>query len=941
MRRSIRAFFLCLVILLTCHPHLPANAAGSTHTLAGITPTWTTGNLNYWVGYANIFVADVNKDGKNEIAACDYDTAFLLSHYPSGYYDTAWYSEVIGCRKIALADRNGDGYLEIFVLSYEGQVLVFDGNGYQLRSTFSAPEGYNALDLDVADVDSDGKPEIILTYPQALKVYDAASFALEWDAASFGGQQAAVGNIDNDPALEIVVNGDTGRALNAVTKQEKWSYEGGFGHGIALGDVDGDKRAEIAFYQNWNYACVLDGDTQRIKWQLTSNFNITHVSVGDTNGDGIAEVVFGDGQWGDINGYDGASGAKLWSIPNPNWGVSGLAVGDTNNDGSAEIVWASDTLFVGSPKTQSVLWRSPSMGAENAVTGGDIDQDGHSEIVVATDGQIGLDQGVYLRVHDGATRRFLWSSPIITPASKPGKLEIAQLDGDDALEILLYSPAAYSAFGTLSAVDGVTHEKEWQMPVEAGIYPIAATSANLDQDPASEIIVGRSNNHLQVLDGDSHLMSWDSGRLPAAILDVETADLDGDGVIEIVALTAAGLHVYGTDTGMQENELLRAGWTHMALANSDLAGAGEVLVLSKDGSNTWLLEAFNGLGLTPLWQRTIKDAELFDIYTADLDSDGFEEFVLAGSYRFNGGSYFSSLLWIGSQNYPCLWETQLSGKHGGAFDHAAAADIDADGKLELLLGGWNVQVNEITTATRNTLLTYLPAVAKPRPGRGIHGYVTYNGQPAANVALELRYYDGASWSTRASTLTTASGLYSFLGALGVGGEQAYYVRYQNTSHDYLRLWMWGTRELKNYASGSEVELGSFDLANINLVAPDHMSAVNLPYTFQWTPRPESPSDSYELDMFDPENSNFYFYTPPLGYTGSYTLNSLPTGFSTGRWYVWEVWVYSPDGGFGISYQTRGVKFANTGLQGLSPASEPILPFAPKTIHDLQGKSNEP
>jgi hypothetical protein len=59
----------------------------------------------------------------------------------------------------------------------------------------------------------------------------------------------------------------------------------------------------------------------------------------------------------------------------------------------------------------------------------------------------------------------------------------------------------------------------------------------------------------------------------------------------------------------------------------------------------------------------------------------------------------------------------------------------------------------------------------------------------------------------------------------------------------------------------------------------------------------------------------YFFTdPPLGYVGSYTLNSLPPGFTTGYPYVWDMWVYSPDGGYGISYWAYYVTFSTTGLE---------------------------
>jgi hypothetical protein len=101
--------------------------------------------------------------------------------------------------------------------------------------------------------------------------------------------------------------------------------------------------------------------------------------------------------------------------------------------------------------------------------------------------------------------------------------------------------------------------------------------------------------------------------------------------------------------------------------------------------------------------------------------------------------------------------------------------------------------------------------------------------------------------------------------------------------------------------------------------------VALPYTFQWTRRPASPSDTYEFDLYDPADGDPYFYTdPPLGYVGSYTLSGLPARFRRGTQYAWEVWVYSPDGGYGISYDTRLVTFSSAGT-GIAPAAQPARP----------------
>jgi photosystem II stability/assembly factor-like uncharacterized protein len=227
---------------------------------------------------------------------------------------------------------------------------------------------------------------------------------------------------------------------------------------------------------------------------------------------------------------------------------------------------------------------------------------------------------------------------------------------------------------------------------------------------------------------------------------------------------------------------------------------------------------------------------------------------------------------------------------------------------------WSLRQTETITVPVGAMVvrsrTYLPVVSKSRTG--IYGRVTENGVTAAGIPLELRFYNGSAWSTLASTTTQIGGWFAFNTAPSLGAGQGYYVRYQNTTGTG-RVWTWHTRALTTYAAGSSAHIGDFDIADIGLIAPANNAAVSLPHTFQWLPRAATPSDSYEFDLYAPNTGSPYFYTDPLlGYVGSYTLNALPVGFQIGQAYAWEIWVYSPDGGYGISFLPRMVSFTNNG-----------------------------
>jgi hypothetical protein len=222
--------------------------------------------------------------------------------------------------------------------------------------------------------------------------------------------------------------------------------------------------------------------------------------------------------------------------------------------------------------------------------------------------------------------------------------------------------------------------------------------------------------------------------------------------------------------------------------------------------------------------------------------------------------------------------------------------------------------NYLPYAARNHTGPIPSATPTQTPSRGIYGQAAVNGVPTGGIALALRFWNGVGWSTWGTAQTDAAGDFSFIGAPSLSAGQRYYVHYQNENSDPGRLWGWSTRHLTSYTAGTEVFIGNFDLGDVTLVAPPDGSFIDLPYTFQWNVRSSTPTDSYELDLYDSTDGNPSWWTDPaLGYTGSYTLNSLPPGFTTNTEYTWEVWVYSPDGGFGISYEFYAVTFTSAGL----------------------------
>jgi hypothetical protein len=188
----------------------------------------------------------------------------------------------------------------------------------------------------------------------------------------------------------------------------------------------------------------------------------------------------------------------------------------------------------------------------------------------------------------------------------------------------------------------------------------------------------------------------------------------------------------------------------------------------------------------------------------------------------------------------------------------------------------------------------------------IYGTVTDDGAPASNTLVRLQHYNGyrTVWH---DTLTNNSGVYRFRGLDSLPIGHYYAVNYPNMESDSGRLAYWWCYDVTEYTAGSSVNSCDFDVENINLLAPSTLNQT-LPTTFQWSTRGIAGEDYYVyLRRYSP--SYAYFFSPTTT-GGSYTLSSLPSGFSYGPTNYWSV-SFSNSNGYGASYYMRSIIFDST------------------------------
>lgn len=239
-----------------------------------------------------------------------------------------------------------------------------------------------------------------------------------------------------------------------------------------------------------------------------------------------------------------------------------------------------------------------------------------------------------------------------------------------------------------------------------------------------------------------------------------------------------------------------------------------------------------------------------------------------------------------------------------------------------------------TPTPRNTPSVWrrLPMVVHNfAPKFTITGSVRYQGAPVSAIPLSLIEVSSTGDTEQvASTFTDLNGGYRFSSPPPLAAGESYLVQYRNSlsNPDPKYLWIWYSPRIWSSALGT-VTLAPFDIGNVVLTSPADGATVSLPATFKWQPRSAVISDNYEFDLYDMDDSIPWFWSEPLGFKGEYVLSSLPednvTGepFLAGVPYFWEVWIYAPDGGYGVSLAFNEVTFEGAARQSLDLTSEEL------------------
>ncbi len=689
--------FLIVILSLPFSDSHAGLANSATFIAPKLTPSWRTGIISDMAGINGFALADLNGDGANQLASCSNGYAYILSATGNGTYDTTWYSEFINCIRITSGDSDSDGSHELYIATSDGKVLVINSINHQMVGEFSLPSNLAAKIITIADVDDDGSKEIVVLRSDTLLIYNSLTYELEWRADGWGGYEVEIGDIDNDLLTEIVIMGDICRVIDSIQQIQEWSCTRDGEAQVELGDIDGDNQLEMVFFTNQGKFYAMEGETQAIIWENTNASNTSIMEVADVNLDGLSEIILAKDFFQEIIGYKGTDGEEIWNIANPLSGTTSVVVGDIDEDGTNEIIWGSGkllvskrALFFGDWVTQTIEWSSIDLDGPLYVAAGDIDNDEKSEIVTASYSTNMNYSGGAIHVYDGSSYAMEWSYVVSEWSYDISHLALSQLDGDQALEILIGGSDSNET--RIQSFDGVSKEIEWRSENLGWFKPPALVVKNIDTDDLDEIIVGLNDSRVLVFNGALGELQWESSVLQGSILDIAVGDIDENQIDDIAILTNQNLYVYETGAWTQWHFQPMNNGKQIAIAEADYKNPGELLVL-RTAEVGMVLEGMQSNNFSVVWNHYISNVEVKDLSVLDVDQDGVLEYLVMGKDLAVGGE--KSFLGIGSRDHQPTWEYEADASLGNIYG-VALGDINSDTQPELLLGTNRlVQANEI------------------------------------------------------------------------------------------------------------------------------------------------------------------------------------------------------------------------------------------------------
>jgi len=679
----------------------------------------------------------------------------------------------IGTSVAWLADVNGDGVPD-YVAGGPAAYPTPSGSGHALIA--SGADGAILFDLTGApgtrfgtavaragDADGDGLDDVAVGAPLdgngAVDLFSGATGASlqtltsSSTGAMFGSSLAYLGDVDGDGVGDFavgapldassgsqlgvaeIVSGASGAVLASWTGA---SVGGNFGSVVAdAGDLDGDGRHDLLVIEqddaNTGELSAFSSATLQLLWKLNLGppwYWIAR-SAGDTNGDGVPDVIVGNSNWpvtlgypfnftGGVWIYDGKSGALIRSQSGQSilgWDVSDA--GDQDGDGFADYAYGNGDyhgtgIEVVSGQTGTSLGRIYLYPNPTVLGGGvDVTGDGVADLLMgtpydSTNGEYSGAAGPYDFVHRAFAAETFGTTRIDSLGRASALLD--DVDGDGTRDVLvgIGDVEFDSSMGmavVLSGVDGHVVRTHVGAALDDSYAATVAALPDLDGDGIGEYAVTvpgpvlKQQGRVEIRSGatGSLIQTLTSGNYDVRFGASCAVAIQPSGAVQLAVGapgSSPGAYVFDVASGNLLLSIARAGSS--TDFGTSIAYVGDV---DGDGVGDWVAggpdfqygycaaEVFSGATGNAIWTFT-ESGTAFGAAVGgpgDLDGDGVPDVLVGAQWEgaplaAAGAAYAYS---GATGNLLHTW-TGTSYEFGSSI--AVVGDVNRDGVADFLVG---------------------------------------------------------------------------------------------------------------------------------------------------------------------------------------------------------------------------------------------------------------